>query len=134
MKYGLLWVKPTVDLWLDLDQTLLFRVWWPEAKQIMGHMKELGYMKSALICIVSRLCLAQELSHWFLKTKTRLHFRASDSDIYCSWSGSGISFYPSISVILWQRSFNQSSICIYHRSPIQQAAVTRDSYISCNYK
>jgi len=44
----------------------------------MGHMKELGSMKAALICIVSRLCLAQELSHWFLKTKTHLHSRDID--------------------------------------------------------
>jgi len=44
----------------------------------MGHMKELGRMMSALICIVSRLCLAQELSHWFLKAKSRLQSRDSD--------------------------------------------------------
>ena len=97
--------------------------------QIMGHMKEFGCMQSALICSVSRLCLAQELSHWFLKTKTRLQPPDSDWDIYCSWSGAGKGYYPSISVVLWQCSFSQSPISICHRTPLQQAAVTRDSDI-----
>ena len=55
-------------------------------------------------------------------------------ELYCkskcfNWSGNGMGFYPSISVILWQSSFNQSSFSICHRTPLHQAAVTRDSYI-----
>jgi len=38
----------------------------------MDHMKELGYMKSALICIVSRLCLVQELSQIFTVAEVAL--------------------------------------------------------------